>query len=91
MQTRYKVFLANGGLGLALALAWGLGLAKGSSEAKDVLAALAFIALLAAPVDLLVGIVLMLFKRKEWGIGFLLSALFFAVVLAATYFAVRTK
>jgi hypothetical protein len=91
MQVRYKVLLVNIGLGLALALAWGIGLAKGSSDGKDVMAALGFIALLATPVDLLTGLVLLLFKKKEWAIGFLLSALFFALALGFTYLLVSEK
>jgi len=91
MQVRHKVLLVNIGLGLALALAWGIGLAKGSSNGKDVMAALAFIALLATPVDLLTGLVLLLIKKKEWAIGFLLSALFFALALGGTYLVVRTQ
>jgi ABC-type spermidine/putrescine transport system permease subunit II len=91
MQLRHKIVLGNALLALIIALFWGFGLAKGSSNMKDLFAALTFISMVAAPVDAVIGLLLLLFRRKEWARGMLMSALLFTIILILGYLAASAK
>jgi hypothetical protein len=83
-MSRYRILLINIGLAIILSIVWAL-MGDEPFTARTVLAALALISLVAAPVDLIIGIVFLLMNKKERGYGFLISAAFFGLVILLTY------
>lgn len=83
-MSRYKILLINTGLAIILAIAWAL-FSDDPFTARTVLAALSLISLVAAPVDLIIGIVFLLMHKNERAFGFLISAAFFGLVILLTY------
>lgn len=83
-MSRYKILLINISLAIILSVVWAL-LGDEPFAVRTILAALALISLVAAPVDLISGSVFLLMHKKERGYGFLISAAFFGLVILLTY------
>jgi len=88
-MNRNKIILYNIGLAVMLALAWSLFLSHEGTSIKTVTAYLWFISLVAAPVDLLAGLVLLAAKKKVWATAMLWSSAIFAIILLIGYIAVK--
>jgi uncharacterized membrane protein YozB (DUF420 family) len=83
-MSRYKILLINIGLAIILSIVWAL-VGDDPFTARTILAALSLISLVAAPVDLVIGIVFLLMHKNERGYGFLISAAFFGLVMLLMY------
>lgn len=85
-MNRYKILLINTALGLVISLVWASSISEDAFSAKNIFATYALISLVAAPVDLVAGLVMLIAKKKETAIGFLLSAAAFVLIIAIVYF-----
>jgi hypothetical protein len=87
MEKKHKILAANISLGIFIALIWTFN--SRNSSFKDFFGALALIGLVAAPIDLVAGLLLALFKQKTWAYGMLWSAAFFAAVMVFAFLSAK--
>jgi hypothetical protein len=86
MKLKYIIVLVNLGLAVVLAALWAGTYGHGKLSIKQLWVPLGFIALIAAPIDLVIGLLLLLLvKKTEWRKGFFLSAAILAAICALVY------
>ena len=83
-MSRYKIFLINMGLAIFLAIVSAF-LSSDKFTPFSIVVTLSFISMVAAPVDLIAGIVFLLMQKKERSYGFIMSSGFFAIILFLTF------
>lgn len=88
-MNRNKIIIYNIGLAVILAIIWTVFLSKGYISFKNTASYLWFISLLAAPVDLLAGLVFLAAKKKIWAAAMLWSSAIFALILLIGFVAVK--
>lgn len=72
MKTVYKICFINVGLALLLTVLFAISFQ--GNKLREFIGIFGLVSFFGGVVDLLVGIVLLLFRKKEYGQGFLLSA-----------------
>ncbi|MFZ4771857.1 MAG: hypothetical protein ACOYLO_16875, partial [Ferruginibacter sp.] len=69
------------------AVLWAASLSRASLTIKNIYSYLFFISMLAAPVDLLAGLVCLVFKKKTWASALLWSGAIFILFLVIGFLA----
>lgn len=82
--------MINAVLAIVLAILWALFLSEDDFTPFSIIAALSLICLVAAPVDLIAGLIFLALDKKERAYGFLLSAALFGLILALSYLLIKS-
>jgi len=88
-MNRNKIIIYNIGLAVILAIIWTVFLSRGYISIKNIAAYLWFISLVAAPVDLLAGLIFLAAKKKEWAAAMLWSSAIFALIILIGFVAAK--
>ena len=82
MKLIYKILLVN--LGLALLFAW-LIASSNSFDFQEFAVACGLVSLVGGAIDILIGLVLFLFRQNQWAQGYLITAGLLLLIGTAAY------
>jgi hypothetical protein len=88
-MNRNKIIIVNMVSAVLLAILWSAYLTRSGISLKNVYSSLALISLIAAPVDLVAGLVCLALSKKVWASALLWSGAIFAFILVIGFAAAK--